>query len=88
MAYIQDIHQQEGETVTLKGWQANMRESKGLLFIVLRDGTGFCQCVVNLEEVGEAVFNDLKSLGLESSMELTGLVKKDDYKLISVYPYA
>ncbi|MBX2846462.1 MAG: asparagine--tRNA ligase [Saprospiraceae bacterium] len=81
MVYIEQLQQFEGQTVTLKGWQANMRESKGLLFIVLRDGSGFCQCVVNLEEVGEDVFNELKALSLESSMELTGLVKKDDRQI-------
>jgi len=81
MVYIEDLNQHVGQTVTLKGWQANIRTGKGLLFILLRDGSGFCQCVVNEEEVGEEVFQDLKASSLESTIELTGLVKEDERQI-------
>lgn len=74
---IETLKNHIGKQVTVKGWQANMRDSKGLLFIVVRDGSGFCQCVVNLEDVGEDQFNELKSAGLESAIELHGEVKED-----------
>jgi asparaginyl-tRNA synthetase len=54
--YIQDFSKYEGQSVTVKGWIANKRESKTNIFIVFRDGTGFAQCVVNVDEVGEEQF--------------------------------
>lgn len=78
MVYIEDLANHEGQEVTLKGWQANMRTGKGLLFIIVRDGSGFCQCVVNEEAVSPEVFEELKASSLESSLEITGTVKADD----------
>jgi len=37
--YIKEIAAHEGKEATLKGWVANIRESKTNIFIVLRDGT-------------------------------------------------
>ena len=78
MVYIEDLANHEGQEVTLKGWQANMRTGKGLLFIIVRDGSGFCQCVVNEEAVSPEVFEELKASSLESSLEIIGTVKADD----------
>lgn len=76
--YIKDLSLHEGKRVTLKGWVANKRESKGLVFIILRDGSGLCQCVVDATQVSEEVFAQAGKLTLESSLELSGLVVKDD----------
>ena len=81
MTYIEQLHEWDGKEVTLKGWVANMRESKGLLFIILRDGTGFCQSVVNLEVVGNEVFEAFKKCGLESAVSLTGKVVADERQI-------
>ena len=35
-----------GQTVTLQGWLYNSRSSGKLLFLIVRDGTGLCQCVL------------------------------------------
>jgi len=45
MQYIKHIAEYEQQQVELKGWVANKRESKGLVFLSLRDGSGFLQCV-------------------------------------------
>ncbi len=76
--YINDLSAHEGTEVTLKGWVANKREGKGLVFVILRDGTGLCQCVVSAETVSEEVFENARSLTLESSLTITGKVLKDD----------
>ena len=68
----------EGQTVTLRGWVQNRRDSKGIVFLVLRDGSGFVQCVVLEEKIGEETFDRVKRLGLESALQLTGNVKKDE----------
>lgn len=66
-----------GQIVTLKGWLANRRESKTVVFINLRDGQGMCQCVLGLEDLGEDLFQTAKTLGQESSIALTGKVVED-----------
>ena len=79
--YIKDLHKKEGEIAKLQGWVANKRESKTICFINMRDGSGLCQCIVNIEEVGEDQFNVAKSLTQESSFEVEGKVVKDERQL-------
>lgn len=74
---IKQLAAHENTEVELNGWVANKRTGKGLVFIILRDGTGFCQCVVNEEEVSEEAFDVAKRLSQESSLKLTGQVVKD-----------
>ena len=81
MDYISGLAQNEGQDVNLQGWVANKRESKGLVFIIMRDGSGFTQCIVNLEEVGDNIFEDAQSLTLESSLSLIGKVVRDERQI-------
>jgi len=74
---IENIHKHENQTITLQGWVQNRRDSKGIVFIVLRDGTGFVQCVILEETVGYEKFEAAKRLGLESSVKITGKVNPD-----------
>lgn len=78
---IKDLATYEGKQITLQGWASNRRDSKGLYFIVLRDGTGWCQCVVSAEKVSTEVFENCKNISLETSLELTGHVVKDEKQL-------
>ncbi len=78
MVYIKELSKFEGQTVTLKGWVSNKRTGKGLVFIILRDGTGLCQCVVSQENVNETVFNNADKLTQESSVAITGKIVKDE----------
>ena len=75
---IRAMHQHDGQTVVLNGWVANTRDSKGLVFIILRDGSGFAQCVVSEAETSEALFAAARSLTQESSVRLTGTVRHDE----------
>jgi asparaginyl-tRNA synthetase len=78
MTYINHLDKFENKSVTLKGWVYNIRNSKSLNFIELRDGTGLCQCVVAAEDVSEAVWDASNTLKQESSVEITGKVLKDE----------
>jgi asparaginyl-tRNA synthetase len=78
MTRIQDLAAHVGQAVELKGWNAQKRDSKGLVFMTFRDGTGFCQAVINLEVVGEASFEAAKRLPQESSLAITGTVIRDE----------
>ena len=81
--YINQLKDQIGREVTLKGWLYNSRSSGKLVFLQLRDGTGIVQCVV-FKGNDEAVFEKAKALGQESSIVVTGTVKTDDRSLIGV----
>jgi len=74
---IAELPERVGETVTLKGWLYNKRESGKLRFLVLRDGSGYLQCVVFRKEVPEDVWVASGAAGQESTLEVTGVVKAD-----------
>jgi asparaginyl-tRNA synthetase len=75
---VKDLASKVGEVIELKGWVANKRESKTVAFVILRDGSGQCQCIIDVNNVGEKVFNDAKTLTLESSLSILGKVVKDE----------
>ena len=78
--YINEMSAHVGETVILKGWAANRRDSKGLAFVTLRDGSGFCQCVIAEDKVGDK-FEATKNLSQETSVSLIGTVVADEKQL-------
>jgi asparaginyl-tRNA synthetase len=67
-----------GEEVTLAGWLYNSRGSGKIQFLIVRDGTGLCQCVVEKGKVSEELFEQLKRLGQESSLTVTGTIRADE----------
>jgi asparaginyl-tRNA synthetase len=81
MTYIKDLLKHEGKEVELKGWCAQKRDSKGLVFMTFRDGTGFCQAVISLDVVGEAAFDAAKRLPQESSLTISGKVIRDEKQI-------
>jgi asparaginyl-tRNA synthetase len=77
VATIAEIGRHEGESVTLRGWLYNSRESGKLLFPIFRDGTGSIQGVAHVKSVTPEVFEKLKGLTQESSVIVTGKVRAD-----------
>src|ERR1700723_64727 len=73
---IEKAGQHAGETVTIRGWLYNLRESGKLLFPIFRDGTGIIQGVVSLKEQA-AAFEALKGLPQESSVIVTGKIQAE-----------
>lgn len=73
--YIKDLSQYVGQLVTLSGWLFNKRSGGKIKFLVLRDGSGYLQCVYFKGNVSEDVFNMADRIGQESSIEVTGKVK-------------
>ncbi len=81
MIQISDLQQYEGQEVTIKGWLTNARSGKGILFLILRDGSGYVQCIANQENLGEEQFEIAKSLTQESSVAISGMVVKDEKQI-------
>jgi asparaginyl-tRNA synthetase len=74
---ISEIGQHEGQSVTIRGWLYNLRESGKLLFPIFRDGSGTIQGVVPKNAVPPEVFDAVKSLTQESSVIVEGKVRAD-----------
>src|ERR1044072_2322529 len=76
LARIDEIGKHDGQTVELRGWLYNLRESGKLLFPQFRDGSGVIQGVVPKNQAPEA-FEALKGLTQESSVIVRGKVRAD-----------
>ncbi|MCB0377652.1 MAG: asparagine--tRNA ligase [Bdellovibrionales bacterium] len=75
--FIEDLHKFVGETVELKGWVYNTRGSKKIKFLLLRDGTGICQCIFFQGDCDEQAFENFTSLNQEACVKVTGVVKEE-----------
>ena len=76
--WISDIKEYEGKEVKLQGWLYNKRSSGKLHFLQLRDGTGEIQAVIFKGNVSPEVFDMADKITQESSVEITGTVKKHE----------
>lgn len=74
---IADLSEHLDQEVTLRGWVRHHRKSKKIQFIVLRDGSGFCQLVLPNSEVEESVWDLAGELTLESAITATGIVQQN-----------
>ncbi|MDR0311108.1 MAG: asparagine--tRNA ligase [Acidobacteriota bacterium] len=61
----------------MRGWVYNRRSSGKLQFILLRDGTGVMQCVAFKGNFTPERFAELDRLTQESSLEISGKVRRD-----------
>lgn len=75
--YISDLKDHVGKTVELKGWVYNHRSSGKIKFLLLRDGTGICQCVYFRGECSDQAFEDFEKLSQEASVKITGVVREE-----------
>jgi asparaginyl-tRNA synthetase len=62
--------------VKLRGWLHNRRSSGGILFLIIRDGTGFLQCTAKKDQLA-LKFSEIEALPLESTVEVEGEVVRD-----------
>jgi len=74
---IRDLGKREGESVVVRGWLYNLRESGKLLFPIFRDGTGIVQGVMARSAVAPEMFEAVKNLTQESSVLAHGKVRAD-----------
>ncbi len=75
--FIQDASKHDAQTVTVKGWVYNKRSSGKVKFLSMRDGTGLMQGILFKGECSEEAFNDFEKLTQESSVEVTGVLRKE-----------
>jgi asparaginyl-tRNA synthetase len=75
--YLEDIAEYVGREVVVEGWLAGRRSSGKIVFLQIRDGTGFIQCVAGKADLGDEAFDAATALPLESSLRVTGTVSAD-----------
>jgi asparaginyl-tRNA synthetase len=74
---VEEISKYDGQEATIQGWVYNRTDKGKLVFLLVRDGTGFVQCVAFKGDLDEAVFDQLVRLPQESSVIITGPVRAD-----------
>jgi asparaginyl-tRNA synthetase len=74
---IGDAADHTGKSVTVRGWMYNKRSSGGLVFMHMRDGTGFMQATAVKDSLPPEAFELIQGSMLESSFALTGTVRAE-----------
>jgi asparaginyl-tRNA synthetase len=74
---IEDISGHVDREVTIQGWVYNRTDKGKLCFLLVRDGTGFVQCVAFKGDLEEALFDRIMHLSQESAVTITGSVRQD-----------
>jgi asparaginyl-tRNA synthetase len=82
---ITNIAKFMGQEVELNGWVANFRSSGKIAFWQIRDGSGFCQAILDAKVLPENLWQESEKVTLESSVKIVGIVakhpKKEEYEL-------
>ena len=74
---ISKIGRKAGATATVQGWLYNKRSSGKIQFLIVRDGTGYLQCVVPRAEVPAEVWDAAEKAAQECSLRVSGTVRED-----------
>src|ERR1700716_798379 len=74
---IKELPQHIGEKVTINGWLYNKRTAGKLQFPIVRDGSGYLQCVVVKKEVSEETWRAVEEVTQESTVRVTGTVRAE-----------
>lgn len=71
---IDKVPEMVGKEIEVKGWIWRKRESKNIIFLLVRDSNGVAQFTVKEDQ---PFFRDAQDLTIESSVILKGLVNED-----------
>jgi asparaginyl-tRNA synthetase len=74
---VEDIAKYSDQLVTVQGWVYSRTDKGKLVFLLLRDGSGFIQCVAFKDDLPEVIFDQLTHLPQESSVIVSGTVRED-----------
>jgi len=74
---IEELGAYVDREVQLRGWLYHSRSKGKIVFLLVRDGSGICQCVVVRGEVPDETFEVADRLGQESSLIVEGIVHAD-----------
>ncbi len=75
---IKDAIKKGSGEVSIRGWVYRERKSNKFIFLVVRDATEIVQCVIKNEAVPKKVWEEANKILIETSVEITGAIKKDE----------
>ncbi len=78
--FIKNLAELVGQEVEIKGWLYNKRSSGPIAFLELRDGSGWIQAVAVKAELSAEVWDLVEKASQESSVIVSGVVKKHPKK--------
>jgi len=73
--YIKDLPSHIGEKVSVAGFVNTIRNQGGIKFLLLRDSTGFVQCIVMKSNT--QAFETIADIHLESVVLISGILKEE-----------
>ncbi len=74
---IRKLSENVDKPVTIHGWLMNARGTGNVRFLVVRDGSGIAQCVVEHQHVGDETFARAEHIGQESALIISGTVRAE-----------
>ncbi len=74
---VDQISKYENQEVTIQGWVYNRTDKGKLVFLLVRDGSGFVQCVAFKGDLDQELFDQVMRLPQESAVVITGPVRAD-----------
>jgi asparaginyl-tRNA synthetase len=74
---ISHIGERAGQTAAVEGWLYNRRSSGKIQFLIVRDGTGYLQCVVPKADVAPEVWEAAERAAQECSLRVRGTVRAE-----------
>ncbi len=74
---VDEISKYPEQEVKVKGWVYNRTRKGKLVFLLVRDGYGFVQCVAFKNDLPEETFDQLAHIPQESALVITGIVRAD-----------
>ena len=79
---VDEISKYDGQEVTVQGWVYNRTDKGKLVFLLVRDGTGFVQCVAFKGNINEKLFDQVIRL----PQEFGGCYQRGSSVPISAHP--
>ena len=76
--YIEDLEQNQGHKVEIRGWVYNKRSGGKIRFLLVRDGTGIMQGTIYHPDKKNPLFDKFDRLTQESSLIVRGEIKADN----------
>lgn len=76
-AFINELAGHVGEEITLHGWLHNKRSGGKIVFLIVRDGTGFVQAVAGAGDLSPEAWSSLEEADYEASLRISGVVRED-----------
>jgi asparaginyl-tRNA synthetase len=75
---IRDLASKAAREAVVAGWLYQRRSSGKIQFLVVRDGSGYLQCVVVKSQVGPEVWAEAERATQECSLLVRGTIRPDD----------